>query len=670
MMVRGEPERPEGKDIGVSFLHSLSNAQWGIALAVPVGILLLYFLKLRRRPVEVPSTFLWRKSIEDLRVNSLWQRLRQNLLLLLQLMVAALLLLALLAPAWNVQQTGRRIILLVDQSASMSASEGASTRLDQAKAQAKGLVGQMRTGDVGMVIAFGRSARVLAPYTENQQVLQQAIDSIEATAQSTDLREALSIASALANPQQVLERPGDADVVPLELSPAAGQEATIYLFSDGKFPAVPEFSLGNLSVEYAKIGATTENVGITAISARPRVDGSDRLEVFARVKNFGRSPATADVELRVDDQRVDLRRMTLSPAQEEGIVLLALAGPVERMSLHLLTEDALAIDNVAWLVVTPPRPLRILRIGPANPLLEAVLSTPALARWAKVESLPVSEKDRDLSASTEEGRYDVVIFDRCRPARMPSCSTWFVGAVPLSSAGVPSEGEEKEVISPAILNWDSSHPALRFLQMDDVSIRRAWVLPAGPGRVPLIETDQGPILWQQMREGYNDLVLSVPLVDMEGQWQTDWPLKPSFPLLVMNVLRFLGGLDADRGRNVKVGEGVMVRDPASTAQVTLPTGQVVRATPTRPGVIEFIETDQVGLYRLETESLKETFAVNLFDESESAIEPTEFVQLGSEKSSTVEGSFSTQRELWRWLALAGLGLLVAEWYIYNKRVYL
>ena len=56
-----------------------------VLAAVPPAIVLLYFLKLKRQPLEVPSTYLWRKSIEDLHVNSIWQRLRQSLLLLLQL---------------------------------------------------------------------------------------------------------------------------------------------------------------------------------------------------------------------------------------------------------------------------------------------------------------------------------------------------------------------------------------------------------------------------------------------------------------------------------------------------------------------------------------------------------------------------------------------------------
>src|SRR3954453_23800004 len=107
----------------------LGAFQWAVLLGVPVGIIALYFLKLRRRPVQVSSTLLWRRSLEDLHVNSLFQRLRKNLLLFLQLLAVLLAMLALLGP--RIKGTGaqgQRFVLAIDVSASMSATDIKPTR--------------------------------------------------------------------------------------------------------------------------------------------------------------------------------------------------------------------------------------------------------------------------------------------------------------------------------------------------------------------------------------------------------------------------------------------------------------------------------------------------------------------------------------------------------------
>src|ERR1700712_5756526 len=115
----------------IEFASPLSWPMWAVLAGVPVGIIALYFLKLRRRPVQVPSTLLWRRSLEDLHVNSLFQRLRKNLLLFLQLLAVILVMIALTGPRIRGTGTeGQRYVLAIDNSASMSATDIKPTRLD------------------------------------------------------------------------------------------------------------------------------------------------------------------------------------------------------------------------------------------------------------------------------------------------------------------------------------------------------------------------------------------------------------------------------------------------------------------------------------------------------------------------------------------------------------
>src|SRR3954449_623175 len=95
----------------------------GAAIFIPL-LLILYFLKLRRREMTVPSTLLWRKAIQDLQVNAPFQKLRRNLLLLLQMLLLLLLTLALARPVANYYRgAGRTSVILIDRSGSMNSRD-------------------------------------------------------------------------------------------------------------------------------------------------------------------------------------------------------------------------------------------------------------------------------------------------------------------------------------------------------------------------------------------------------------------------------------------------------------------------------------------------------------------------------------------------------------------
>ena len=117
-------------------------------IAVP-PLLLLYFLKLRRGRRSIPSTMLWRRSVEDLRANAPFQRIRFSILLLLQLVILVLLVLALAQPQLEGSgSTGGRTVLAIDRSGSMNALEGSTgrTRLDLAKESAIARVESLHGG--------------------------------------------------------------------------------------------------------------------------------------------------------------------------------------------------------------------------------------------------------------------------------------------------------------------------------------------------------------------------------------------------------------------------------------------------------------------------------------------------------------------------------------------
>ena len=104
------------------------------AVAFP-ALLITYLLKLRRRPFRVSSTLFWERAARDLEVNAPFRWLRPSWLLVFHLLILSLLVLALGRPAFRgVDQSFRRIILVIDRSASMSAMDSPADRTRLAEA--------------------------------------------------------------------------------------------------------------------------------------------------------------------------------------------------------------------------------------------------------------------------------------------------------------------------------------------------------------------------------------------------------------------------------------------------------------------------------------------------------------------------------------------------------
>ncbi|MHC5115404.1 MAG: VWA domain-containing protein [Planctomycetota bacterium] len=347
-----------------------------LAAAVIPPLILLYFLKLRRRPQAIASTLLWKRSVEDLRANAPFQRLRRNLLLLLQLIALLLLIFAVMQPQIQAgRQRGGKTIFLIDNSASMTALdvEKDDTRLEEAKRLARDRIEALYSGGLfsrapgeTMIVAFSDRAEVYCRFSRSKQELLDAIDRIRPTHGGTTLDEALKLARAYTtNVDPESDRP-------------VGAPATIEIFTDGRIADIDEQVLRGERMIYYRIGTEeADNVTITTISVERPYDRPTAVEVFASLLNFNREPVICDVQLSVDDTALAVEEITIPAAAIEPGTEQLLPGrnnvvftPFEQprgavLEVANLRSDELPADNVAQVVVPPPKRLTV-GLVPAN----------------------------------------------------------------------------------------------------------------------------------------------------------------------------------------------------------------------------------------------------------------------------------------------------------------
>lgn len=658
----------------MDFINSLNLWQWLVLGSVPAAIVALYFLKLKRQPLEVPSTYLWSRTIEDLHVNSIWQRLRQSLLLLLQLLLIAILMLACWRPGWRgARLTGDRFIFLVDTSASMTATDVEPTRLEAAKKQILGLIEQMQAEDVALVISFSDVARVEQSFTSNRSLLRQKVNQIKPTSRTSDLREALRAAAGLANPGRTSDAENANDVQVAEALPA-----TLYLYTDGGFAAVPDFSLGNLDPKYVPVGTEApSNVGIVAFTAERNPEKPEQWQAFARLENASDDDVNVDVSLLCDGQLQDAQSVAVAAHDRAGAKFEL--PDVERATLQAAIDhqDHLALDNRAYAAMDRGRRARVLLATPGNEALRLALDTDEARELADVTVASPAEletkKHQDQAAA---GHWDLVIYDRCAPKIMPQANTLLIGRVP----PVAGWSQGAKTVRPIVIDTDRVHPLMQYIEMGDVLIVEGAPLKAPTGGTALIDADIGPVYAIAPREGFEDAVLGFEILgaDDKGKVEpkTDWVIRRSFPVFAMNVVRYLGGLT--RGgemSSVKPGQPMVLRteSPVDRVVVQRPDGRRAEVLRQAQNQFVFTDTDQLGIYTVfEGRNAKPArhFAVNLFDSRESDLKPRAKIELGHEEVLGAGGLEPARKELWRWLLVAGLLVLIFEWYVYNRRVYL
>lgn len=610
---------------------------WFFLAAIPLVI--LYFLKLRRPRFDVPSLVLWQSVLNDQRVNSPFQKFRRNLLLLLQLLLLALVILALMQPFIPADAgTSEYLPLLIDNSASMGAldEESGKSRLQLVLERVREQIENLRGGQQIALFTFASTGRRLTEFTNDRRQLLKALEQIQPTDLPARLDDVLRMTAAYTTS------------FPID---------RVNVLTDGNLEEKVDFELPfNLNI--VRIGAPAPNLGITELSARR--SGADEWEVFVRITGSAEQLLEAELQLLENGQQTHTSKVEVSKDDAERLVF-----PVNGQQTILLEArlvpagfDALAADNSVWLSLPAVRPLKVLSSQSLNSWRRAASAVP------NVESGVISGETGDVP----EGNWDLLISDKPEDAQLPVPVKVLVGVIPEDLKSLVSVREELG----SVVDWNRTAPLLRHVQLAEVEFAELPAYAEGAsakdleerGYEVLIDGKAGPLLLQK-REGLQTTWWFTFHTD-----RSTLPFRVGFPILAANAVD--AAMKQSSLSEVNAAPtGVLPAlnlDPEHPYDVRNPDGSRLTLRSNAAGMLVGASAPRVGLYEIldgsETVAAVGTGLLNPHETSLADVEELKFTEAAVATQPAEQ--LATDQPLWWTLALAGLGMLLFEWWYFQR----
>lgn len=621
----------------MSFLTPLAFALG--ALALP--IIALYMLRLRRIEQPISSTFLWQQLVRDREANAPWQRLRLSWLLLLQLLALAALVAALARPFQTISTiTGGRIVLLLDASASMGATDVTPSRFAQARQVALEMVDALGADDTMTVIRVAAVPEVLAAASRDKIVLRQAIADAGPGDAGADWLAALTLAAAGA---------------------VGVSELKVVIVSDGGLPADLPPVPGD--VRYVPVGAEAGNLAISAL-ATDSLPGRPP-QLFARISNYGDQDTEVILDVRLDGSDVlyTARRYAVPARGYVDIFDIELPPDFETLAAHLTMparaagRDYLLADNRAYAVRDRGGAGRVLLVTGGNLFLEQIfrsLRGVELFKMAPASTLPAEP-------------FDLVVLDGVLPADLPDADLLLIN--PPTGAAFFQVGAERAQVGTVAVHPADPRTRNLAVYMETVRVALFRELSGTAWATTLASVDGFPLV-----VAGEVGARQVAILPFDARYpNTDMVLQPAWPILIAELAAwFSPPRITDAPASLTPGAPVTVRfiEDADEASVRLPDGKS-RALAASASTAIFADTLTPGLYEVTLRKggaaiRSESFVVNLFDAAESAIAPRESIRVGTAEISRDARQETGRREYWPWVVGAGLALLAIEWWAYHR----
>ncbi len=678
--------------------------------AIALPIVALYILKVRLRRVPVSTNLFWKQIYEEKPPRSIWQHFRHLISLLLQLLLLLSIVLAIADPyfSWQVLQA-RRLVLVIDNSASMRASDVAPSRLEAAKSAAQQIVDGLRFRDEVAIVLAGSTPEVIVGMSGHAPTLRNAINGITFSDNPTQLSSAIELGRELVgqHPHGQFIVMTDGAIEADELSRRAGDvnplvhDAAEEPIKDAEnnrgtdVPRSPEIT-PELSVEYRIFATDAANIGITQLQARRSLIDPLGYEILASVRNASANPVSCRLELSLDDIPVDVIPLNLKPEElwTRSIEKTSLEGGRLRgvlTQIHSGTQvetgteteasakpdvaaasvlDYLETDNTAWALLPGRKTQRVLIVSQGNLFLRKVFEANPLVEVTVRKDFPDAWPIDSI-----------IVLHGNLPPVLPPGNVFVVD--PAGSCDLWELGETME--TPIVTEQDKTSPLMNHIRLDNVMMPEAKQLQFKTPPHSLAKTLSGEFVYAEVKRANGKcLVLNVNLD------RGDLAFRTAFPIMVANSLGWFSGSTGELKQSFPTGTVTTVLlddttnsgdefelaspDGTSSPIVVMRTGTATIENPSATAdVADFSSISatigpltQVGVWSIKSTQVLAEVAVNLANARETDLRPLKEFFESPQTQVTTAGWFS--RPFWFYLILLACILSAVEWFLYQRRL--
>lgn len=623
----------------------LNPAAFYLIGTIPI-VIALHFLRLRRQSYIVPSILLWRDNPEDRKANVPFQRLRNWLLPLLQCLFLLFIVISIARPALHIPGIIHgKIVFIVDNSASMLSREMGHTRLDIAKQEVlKHIMQVSASGGMMIISTHPPGAHIQQTFTADEDKLRSAVKSITTSHSASDLSSVFALVS------QHIDSAND----------------HVYYVSDSFENLPPTF----FPINTINVGESAENIGIVHLNVERL---ADQFQILTRIRNWTHTDRDITTQLMLVGGGIIDEKNVLIPAGTEKSVLFSInADRLEghAISLQLIdAEDDFDLDNAAWVIPKPKRELRILLISNRKqPFLTDLLQS--YGEHVQLQTTTMAEFHGS-------GDADVTIIDGDLLLTGHSMNTVDTqGIVYINWHGdLPDVEDTPELIETpvSVMHVNRTHTIMQEVSLQGLHLKQSLRRDIPYWGESLVETEKGALIWIGTTAGRQYLVFEFDAFNPEV---SEFPFTiPDVPIFIYQCLSWFESetvsiSSIDRLQNIsadsfKTGDRLMIDIPVqedAIIEVKKPDGERIEL---QKGV--FAETDRIGIYSVFVDdALYERFSVNLLNADESALNTSNLSPDTNELFTDNTFLQPLVHEVWQWVVLFGVCLLLCEWWLYHR----